>query len=44
LTPDEVRTLPQHAELLFIASRRPILSGKRRYYAHREFAGLFDQA
>ena len=44
LTPDEVRTLPQHAEILFLAGQRPILAGKLAYYADPEFKGLFDQA
>lgn len=44
LTPDEVRNLPQNAELLFLAGQRPILAGKLAYYADPEFKGLFDQA
>jgi type IV secretion system protein VirD4 len=44
MTPDEVRNLPQHAELLFLAGQRPILAGKLAYYADPEFRGLFDQA
>jgi len=44
LTPDEVRTLPQNSELLFIAGQRPIVARKLQYYADREFAGLFDPA
>lgn len=43
LTPDEVRNLPQHTELLFIAGQRPIVAGKLQYYADPEFRGLFDQ-
>jgi type IV secretion system protein VirD4 len=43
LTPDEVRNLPQHAELLFLAGRRPIVAGKLRYYDDPEFKGLYDQ-
>ena len=42
LTPDEVRTLPQHVEILFLAGQRPILAGKLAYYADPEFRGLFD--
>jgi type IV secretion system protein VirD4 len=42
LTPDEVRNLPQHHQLLFIAGMRPARAAKLRYYADREFAGLFD--
>lgn len=41
LTPDEVRNLAQHQGLLFVAGQRPILAGKLRYYADREFAGSF---
>lgn len=44
LTPDEVRTLPSEAELLFLAGRRPILARKLRYFADHEFTGLYDPA
>jgi type IV secretion system protein VirD4 len=44
LTPDEVRNLPQHAELLFLAGQRPIVAGKLAYYADPEFRGLYDAA
>lgn len=44
LTPDEVRNLPQGRELLFLAGTRPIVADKLRYYADREFRGMFDQA
>ena len=44
LTPDEVRNLPQHVELLFLAGQRPIVASKLAYYADPEFRGLFDQA
>lgn len=43
LTPDEVRNLPQHTELLFIAGQRPIVAGKLAYYVDPEFRGMFDQ-
>ena len=43
LTPDEVRNLPQHQELLFVAGQRPILAQKLRYYADGEFEGLGDR-
>jgi type IV secretory pathway TraG/TraD family ATPase VirD4 len=43
LPPDEVRNLPQHVELLFLAGQRPIVAGKLAYYADTEFRGLFDQ-
>ncbi|TCL63220.1 type IV secretory system conjugative DNA transfer VirD4/TraG family protein [Rhizobium sp. BK251] len=41
LTPDEVRNLPGDIELLFLAGQRPITATKLRYFADREFAGLF---
>lgn len=42
LTPDEVRNLPPHGQLLFLAGQRPIIAGKLTYYSDPEFAGLFD--
>lgn len=42
LTPDEVRNLPQHVELLFLAGQRPIVAGKLAYYADAEFRGLYN--
>jgi type IV secretion system protein VirD4 len=42
VTPDEVRNMPQGAELLFIAGQRPIIARKLQYFEDREFAGLFD--
>lgn len=44
LTPDEVRNIPEHVELLFLAGQRPIVAQKLRYYDEPEFAGTFDQA
>jgi type IV secretion system protein VirD4 len=44
LTPDEVRSLPEHAELLFLAGQRPIVAQKLRYFDEPEFRGLFDSA
>lgn len=44
LTPDEVRTLREDYQLLFLAGRRPIVAAKLKYYADREFAGRFDKA
>ncbi|TCL62514.1 type IV secretory system conjugative DNA transfer VirD4/TraG family protein [Rhizobium sp. BK251] len=41
MTPDEVRHLPGDIELLFLAGQRPITAAKLRYFADREFAGLF---
>jgi|TARA_B100001105_G_C22193496_1_gene357981 type IV secretion system protein VirD4 len=42
MTPDEVRNMPQTAQMLFIAGHRPIIAGKLRYYSDREFEGMFD--
>ncbi|MCF8476330.1 MAG: type IV secretory system conjugative DNA transfer family protein [Pseudolabrys sp.] len=42
LTPDEVRNMPQQAELLFLAGQRPIVAAKLAYYADSEFRGLYD--
>jgi type IV secretion system protein VirD4 len=42
LNPDEVRNLPQAAELLFLAGKRPIIARKLRYFDDREFKGMFD--
>ncbi len=44
LTPDEVRTLREDLQLLFLAGQRPIVAAKLRYYADGEFAGKFDKA
>lgn len=43
LTPDEVRTLPEHLQLLFVSQHRPMAAQKLRYYHDREFRGLFDK-
>ncbi|WP_426232569.1 type IV secretory system conjugative DNA transfer family protein [Pararhizobium sp. DWP3-4] len=42
LTPDEVRNLPAHAQLLFLAGQRPVVAAKLRYYTDPEFKGMFD--
>ena len=42
LTPDEVRNMPTHVELLFLAGQRPIVASKLAYYADAEFRGMFD--
>jgi type IV secretion system protein VirD4 len=42
LTPDEVRNLPAHIELLFLAGQRPIVAAKLAYYANPEFQEKFD--
>ncbi|MGI2036314.1 type IV secretory system conjugative DNA transfer family protein [Rhizobium panacihumi] len=44
LTPDEVRGIPQHVQLLFLSGQKPIISTKLAYYADREFVGMFDPA
>lgn len=44
LTPDEVRNLPEYAELLFLAGQRPVIARKLRYFDEPEFRGLFDPA
>ena len=43
LTPDEVRTLREDLQLLFLAGQRPIVAAKLKYFADREFAGKFDK-
>lgn len=42
LTPDEVRNLQPHLELLFLAGQRPVVANKIAYYADAEFRGLYD--
>lgn len=42
LTPDEVRTLPRHRQLLFLAGQRPIIANKLVYHDDPEFRGLFE--
>ena len=42
LTPDEVRNLPEHTQLLFLAGQRPVIAQKLRYYDESEFAGTFE--
>ena len=44
LMPDEIRSLPAHTQLLFLAGQRPIVAGKLAYYADPEFKGMFDAA
>jgi len=44
LTPDEIRSLPAHTQLLFLAGQRPIVAGKLAYYADPQFKGMFDAA
>ena len=42
--PDEVRNLPGHVELLFLAGQRPIVVQKLRYFDKPELRGQFDPA
>jgi type IV secretion system protein VirD4 len=42
LTPDEVRTMPAHSQILFLAGKRPVIANKISYYREKEFQGLFD--
>ncbi len=42
LTPDEVMRLADHLMLVLRPGRDPLVAGKVRHYADREFAGLFD--
>ena len=42
VTPDEVLTEDERAQLLFIAGQAPIRSEKVRYYEDPEFKGAFD--
>lgn len=42
LTAEEIRNLPQQAELLFLAGQRPIVAAKLAYYGDAEFRWLFD--
>ena len=43
LTPDEVRSMAQSKQLLFLTGQRPIVARKLRYYADAEFVGKFDK-
>lgn len=42
LTPDEVRNLPRHAQLLFLAGQRPIMAAKLAYYRDTAFSGMLE--
>ena len=44
VTSDEIMRMPAATLLLLRQGERPLLAGKVRYYAEREFAGLFDPA
>ncbi len=41
LTPDEIMQLPPELQLLRIQGQPTAIAGKLRYYADREFEGLF---
>ncbi len=41
LTPDEIMQLPPELQLLRVQGQPTAIAGKLRYYADREFAGLF---
>ncbi|WP_235047672.1 type IV secretory system conjugative DNA transfer family protein [Limimaricola cinnabarinus] len=41
LTPDEIMQLPPECQLLRLQGQPPAIARKLRYYADREFAGLF---
>lgn len=40
--PDEVRNLPAHGQLLFLAGQRPVFAEKLAYFADPEFREMFD--
>lgn len=42
LMPHEILRLPEDRQLVLIQGKPPILAERVRYYADREFAGLFD--
>ena len=42
LTPDEVRNLPSHLQLLFLAGQRPVIAQKLSYYADPDLRTLLD--
>ena len=44
LTSDEVRNLPAHLQLLFLAGQRPIAARKLAYHRDNEFDGMFDNS
>jgi type IV secretion system protein VirD4 len=44
LTPDEVMRLDPALEILLVPGQLPVIARKVRYYAEREFAGLFPLA
>jgi len=43
LLPHEILRLPSEKQILLLQGQPPILADKLRYYADREFAGLFDE-
>lgn len=42
MTPDEVRNLPAHVELLFLVGTTANHAGMLVYYQDPEFTGLYD--
>ena len=42
LMPHEIMRLPPHHELLMLQGKAPILTDRVRYFADKEFAGMFD--
>ncbi len=44
MKPEEILTLMDGIELLFVKNYRPFQAGKIRYFERPEFAGLYDQA
>jgi type IV secretion system protein VirD4 len=44
MKPEEILTLMDGIQLLFVKSYRPFQAGKIRYFERPEFAGLYDQA
>jgi type IV secretory pathway TraG/TraD family ATPase VirD4 len=43
LMPQEILRLPSDEELLLLQGKPPILADRVRYFADREFAGMFDR-
>jgi len=43
LMPQEILRLPPNEELLLLQGKPPILADRVRYFADREFAGMFDR-
>ncbi len=43
MTPDEVMAMNENKLILFMASKRPVIAQKVKYYSDPEFEGLFDK-